>query len=143
MVNSVGFQLMIRTPHEVALESAVRSVRVPTETGHVGLRPRTEPCVIAVEPGILNARLVGDDATSEVFVGTAGGLLMCDRNTVTLFTPLAVVGDNETALVQQLDDLMRRPNSEMETRSAFSKLEGHILTEIRREQTNGVTPRLD
>jgi hypothetical protein len=91
----------------------------------------------------MNVHRITDEPTSEIFIGTAGGLMMCDHNTATLLTPLAVVGDNEATIVEQLDDLMQRPGSEMEARATFSKLEGHILTELRREQMQGVTPRLD
>lgn len=143
MNESTDFQLVIRTPHEVILETSVRSVRVLTETGHVGLRPRTEPNVLAVEPGIMHVRSDTDQQAAEFFIGTAGGLMMCDLNHATLLTPLAVVGDSETTIVEQLDNLMQRPNSEMEARATLSKLEGHILTEIRREQTQDVTPRLN
>jgi F0F1-type ATP synthase epsilon subunit len=143
MVEASAFQLNIRTPHEVILETWVRSARVLTETGHVGIRPRTEPTVLAVEAGIVHAYPVADESSHEIFIGTAGGLLMCERDTVTLLTPLAVAGDNERAIVEQIDDLMQRPNSELEARATFTKLEGHILSELRRERTEGVTQRLD
>jgi len=143
MVETSDLQLIIRTPHEVILETSVRSVRVPAETGHVGLRPRTESTVLAVEAGVVYAKRVAEGSASEIFIGTAGGLLMCDRNTATLLTPLAVVGDNERIIVEQLDDLIQQPNSELEARTALSKLEGHILRELHREQDEGVAQRLE
>ena len=76
----------MRTPREVVLELDVSSIRVPTETGQVGVRPRAEPFVLAVEPGLV---LVRRDETYQ-FVGTAGGLLRCDGATASLLTPLAV-----------------------------------------------------
>lgn len=143
MVERTALQLVIRTPHEVTLKTSVWSARVLTESGHVGLRPRTEPMVIAVEPGLMNIHRINDETSAEMFVGTAGGLMLCEHNTATLLTPLAVFGDNETSIVEQLDNLMQRPDSEMEARATLSKLEGHILTELRREQIQGITPRLD
>jgi F0F1-type ATP synthase epsilon subunit len=143
MDESIDIQLVIRTPHEVILEKSTRSVRVLTETGHVGLRPRTEPSVIAVEPGIIYVHSATDPQADETFIGTAGGLMICDHNRATLLTPLAMVGDSETSIVEQLNELMQRPNSEMEARAALSKLEGHILTEIRREQSQDVTPHIN
>ena len=65
---------VIRTPQEIVLERDVASVRVPTETGQVGLRPHGEPTVLAVEPGLIVVRQ--DDLVR--FAGTAGGLLHCD-----------------------------------------------------------------
>jgi F0F1-type ATP synthase epsilon subunit len=143
MVETHAFQLIIRTPHEVIFETPVRSARVFTETGHVGLRPRTEPTVLAVEAGVVHAHQVADETADEVFIGTAGGLLMYDRDTATLLTPLAVVGDDESSIVEQIEQLMQRPNSEMEARTALSKLESHILSELRREQTEGIAQKLE
>lgn len=131
-------QLVVRTPHEKVLELRVRSIRVLTETGHVGLRPRMEPSVLPLEAGVVHARAESDGKRSEHYIGTAGGLLMCNRGVVTLLTPIAVVGDNQAELTGELESLMTQPNSELEARTAFNKLEGHILTEIRREQTVGV-----
>lgn len=143
MVKTSEFQLIIRTPHEVILETSVRSARMPAETGHVGLRPRTESTVLAVEAGVVHANRVAKGSATEIFIGTAGGLLMYDRNTATLLTPLAVVGDNESIIVGQLDELIQRPNSELQARTALSKLEGHILSELRREQNEGVAQKLE
>ena len=143
MVKTSEFQLIIRTPHEVILETSVRSARVPAETGQVGLRPRTESTVLAVEAGVIHVSRIAAGSAIESFIGTAGGLLMCDRNTATLLTPLAVVGDSERAIEEQLDDLMHQPGSELEARAALSKLEGHILSELRREQNESVALRLE
>jgi F0F1-type ATP synthase epsilon subunit len=143
MTEASEFQLIIRTPHEVVLQTTVHSVRVLTETGHVGLRPRTESTVLAVEAGVVHVNRIAEGSSIESFIGTAGGLLMCDRNTTTLLTPLAVVGDDEKTIVERLDELLQRPNSELEARTALSKLEGHILRELRREQDEGVAQRLE
>ena len=143
MVETNPFQFIVRTPHEVALDSFVKSVRVLTETGHVGLRPRMEPTVLAVEAGVVHARLLAADPHPKMFIGTAGGLLMCDCNAATLLTPLAVVGENEDSIVRQIDDLMQQSTSEFEARATLSKLEGHILSELRREQKEGVAQKLE
>jgi F0F1-type ATP synthase epsilon subunit len=129
--------LTIRTPHEIILQATVVSARVLTETGHVGLRARTEPTVIAVEPGIVHVHPAKGDLAAELFVGTAGGLLMCDHGTATLLTPLAVVGQNEQQIVDQINQRMQRPDSELEARATLSKLESHILGELRQEQRRG------
>ena len=80
---------VIRTPQDIVLECDVASVRVPTETGQVGLRPHSEPTVLAVEPGLIVVRQ--DDLIR--FAGTAGGLLHCDGAVAHLLTPVAVIGD--------------------------------------------------
>lgn len=129
-------EFVVRTPHQIVLETKVRSLRVLTETGHVGIRPRMQSMVLAVEAGLMNVVADNEDATSELFVGTAGGILLSDGHTVTLMTPLAVAGNDGIKIAEELDRAMHQPDSEMEARAAFSKLEGHILSEIRRGDTS-------
>ena len=135
-------ELVVRTPHEVVFQAQVLSARVLTETGHVGLRPRTEAMVLAVEAGIVNVRS-GVEGAAEQFIGTAGGLLIIDGLTATLMTPLAVVGSDERQIVNELEQVLQLPNSEMEARATLTKLEGHILSELRRDQREGVAQRLE
>jgi F0F1-type ATP synthase epsilon subunit len=125
---------IVRTPHEVVLDLAVRSARVLTETGHVGLRPRMEGTVLAIEAGLVNVKPAGEASDVELFVGTAGGLLIADGQRVLLLTPLAVAGDDEVRIADELHQAMQEPSSEMEARTALSKLEGHIVNELRRER---------
>lgn len=119
---------VIRTPQEIVLESDVSSVRVPTETGQVGLRSHCEATVLAVEPGLIVVRQ--DDRTR--FVGTAGGLLHCDKTMVSLLTPVAVVGDDLTTCLEKLDQELAVPSTERETRTLLGRLEKNILQELQR-----------
>ncbi len=136
-------ELVVRTPHEVVFQAPVLSARVLTETGHVGLRPRTEAMVLAVEAGIVNVQTSLEGAAAEQFIGTAGGLLIVDGTTATLMTPLAVVGNDERQIVNELEQVLRLPNSEMDARATLTKLEGHILSELRRDQRERVAQRLE
>lgn len=124
-------KFLVLTPHAVVIDVAARSVRVLTETGHVGLRPNAEPSLLAVESGIANVRTEAD----ETFVGTAGGLLTVDGETATLLTPLAVCGNDEQQIADELDLLLQEPGNELEARAALSRLEGRILSELRHEQS--------
>jgi F0F1-type ATP synthase epsilon subunit len=143
VVKAGEFQLVVRTPHEVAVQTVARAARLLTESGHVGLRPGAESTVLAVEPGVVHVKPVGQDSPRRLFIGTAGGLLTYDQNIATLLTPLAVAGEDEPTIVDQLDQLMQCPNSEWDARHAFNKLERHILREIRREQNEGGAQRLE
>jgi F0F1-type ATP synthase epsilon subunit len=122
--------LTIRTPHEVVFEACATSLRVPTESGQVGLRPRSEATLLAVETGLV---LVATEAGTH-FVGTAGGLLSCDGLTATLLTPLAVAGDDEPTILEALEHTLQVPREEMRARETLVRLEGEILDEIRRGQ---------
>jgi F0F1-type ATP synthase epsilon subunit len=121
-------KLMVRTPREVVLELDISSLRVPTESGQVGLRPRVEAQVLAVEPGLVLVRQDG----SFRFIGTAGGLLRCDGEQANLLTPLAVVGTDEDDLLAVLEHALAQPNIELEVRAILNRLQSNILRELRR-----------
>ena len=121
-------RFVVRTPHEVAFDASITSARFRTETGQVGLRGRMEPIVIPVEPGLL----VLSTKSAVTFVGSAGGVLASDGHQAHLFTPLAVVGNEAAAVQQAIDRALAAPDSEMAVRVTFGKLEGRILTQLRR-----------
>jgi F0F1-type ATP synthase epsilon subunit len=120
-------KLIVRTPREVVLELDVLSLRAPTATGQVGVRPRVEPLVLAIEPGLVLVRQ--DHAVG--YVGTAGGLLRCDGERASLLTPLAVVGKDEDDVLTALEQVLAQPNVELEARATLSRLEGSLLRELR------------
>lgn len=132
MVRDV-FRFVVRTPHEVVLDTTARSVRVLTESGHVGLRPRIEPMVLPIEAGLVLVR--ADEGV--MLVGSAGGLLSSDGHEATLFTPLGVVGSDSAVIQRALNDALAAPDSELAARARLGKLEGRILTELRRGPHDG------
>lgn len=119
--------VVVRSPHAVAFDRRARSIRVPTESGHVGLRPGVEPVVLAVEAGLVLVRSADD----EDIVGVAGGLLYCDGREASLYTPLAVTGRNAAEISAALDRALAEPDSELTLRTALDRLEGRIVTELR------------
>jgi F0F1-type ATP synthase epsilon subunit len=131
-------KVSVRTPHETVFEADCRSLRIPTESGQVGLRPAVERHVTAFETGIVNFQTPDHRIR---FIGTAGGLLLCDGMTATLLTPLAVVGDDEESVVSRLDDILSQPGSEMETRMMLSRLEGEIVNELQRDRSERMRAR--
>lgn len=120
--------MIVRTPREIVLKEEAVSLRVPTETGHVGLRPGAESAVMAVESGIVQMRL----QDRVLFAGTPGGLLRWDGATATVLTPLAIVGENAGDIAGQLDKALGAPSAEMAARKALERLEGRIISELRR-----------
>lgn len=125
--------VVIRTPDETVIDQNVVSLRVPTQTGQAGLRPRCEPAVLSVEAGLLVLRTEGGMR----YAGTAGGLLHTDGIDASLLTPLAVAGDNVQSVSQQLDQLMAAPGEEMEARRMLERLESRILQELRQKDDGG------
>lgn len=129
-MNESLLQLIVRTPHRVVVETFVRSLRVPTATGQVGLRPRCEPLVLAIEARLILAYT--HDGLR--FVGTAGGLLTCDGKTATITSPVAVIGESQEQLQQELNRILGEPTEDMQARTALQRLEAGILNEIRSER---------
>jgi F0F1-type ATP synthase epsilon subunit len=121
-------RLVIRTPQGGVFDGGVRSLRVPTDTGQVGLRPRAETAALVVEPGLVLA----DAAEGSRFVATAGGLLRCDGREAVLLTPLAVVGETAEAVGAALEEALGTPSPDRELRSVLQRLETGILQELRR-----------
>jgi len=130
-----ALDFQVRTPDELAWRVDALSIRVPTDSGQVGLRPGVEPVVLAVDAGIVLTRT----RTGTKFVGTAGGLLRTDGGAVSLLTPLAIVGDAIDALVDELERRLGEPSSEMQARASLGKLEDKILEELHR-QPEGIGP---
>jgi len=118
--------VVIRTPRETVVDEELASLRVPTQSGQVGLRPRCEPSVLAVEAGLILLRFAGGVR----YVGTAGGLLHTSGKSASLLTPLAVVGDDIDSVSRQLDELLSAPSEEMEVRRTLGRLETRILQEL-------------
>lgn len=127
-VADARLELVVRTPRAVVAERAVRSLRVPTDSGQVGLRPRSEPSVLAVEPGLV---LVWTPEGLD-FVATAGGLLRCDGQRAILLTPVAVVGRDARAVRSELEEALAVPGTELELRRVIERLETGILRELRK-----------
>lgn len=128
-MSDARLRFTLRTPHDVIVDAPVTSARVLTETGHVGLRARMEPVVLAIEAGLVLLRVDGGTR----FAGSAGGLLSCDGVQATLFTPLGVVGDDATAVQASLDRALAEPGAEQKVRASLDRLEGRILSELRRQ----------
>ena len=120
-------RLVVRTPRVTIVEIDVLSLRVPTESGHVGIRPGGEATVTAVEPGLGIART----RQGVVFLGTAGGLLSSDARAAVLATPLAFAGDDPAAVLRAIEAALAAPDPELELRRAIERLEVGMLRELR------------
>jgi F0F1-type ATP synthase epsilon subunit len=123
-------KLIVKTPQAVVVDTSAQSVRVLTETGHVGFRPRTEDVILAIEPGLI---LVHRES-STLFVGTAGGLLTCDGAMITILTPLAVAEENEAAVMRELEKQLDQPKAELEVRTTINNIQTGILNELNEDR---------
>jgi F0F1-type ATP synthase epsilon subunit len=128
-----GLHFVVLTPHALMAELDVVSLRLPADTGQVGLRPRGEATVLAVEPGLVLAQT----ATELRFLATAGGLLRADGRQATLLTPLAVLGDDGPGVLAALATALAMPDPERDLRLAIERLQTGILQELRRPDHRG------
>lgn len=126
-------RLRVRTPQGSVIDERVRSLRVPGDTGQVGLRPRSEAAALVVEPGLALA----NTPSGLRFVATAGGLLRCDGREAVLLTPLAVVGESAEAVGSELERVLGTPSPDRELRGLLQRLETGILQELRRTTSKG------
>jgi len=128
MASEHTLRLRIRTPHRSVVDREVKGVRLPTETGQVGLRARREMIVLVVEPGLLLIRENG----RMTYASTAGGLLRMVDSEADLMTPYAVTGDTPDAVMADLEAQLAAPDSELAVRRRLGELEQRIMRELAR-----------
>jgi F0F1-type ATP synthase epsilon subunit len=132
-------QLVVRTPEGCVLDERVGSLRVPTDTGQVGLRPRCVPAALVVEPGLV----LGEEEAGLRFIATAGGLMRCDGRRAVLLTPLAVLGRSVESVSEELALALGRSSPDLELRTVLQRLEKGILQELRRSTPDARGAHLD
>jgi F0F1-type ATP synthase epsilon subunit len=121
-----ALRTLLRTPHRSVFEADLRAVRVQTESGQVGLRPGGEPMILVVEPGLVLLHF----AERTAYAATSGGLLRSTRDSCELYTPFALVGSEESALLAALERALDAPDSELLARRQLSDLEQRIVREL-------------
>lgn len=135
-MNESGLELIIRTPRQIVYQGRATSLRLGTESGQVGIRPRMEPLVLAVNPGLV--LIYSSDQLT--FAGTAGGLLRCDGKQATILTPLAVYGPNMQTVADQLEAVLATPSVELEARETLGRLESSILRDLQESGKSDFKP---
>ncbi|MGR8918781.1 MAG: hypothetical protein ACU85V_04110 [Gammaproteobacteria bacterium] len=124
------FHLLVLTPRAPVFDGDVHGLRIPTETGQVGIHPRAEPMLLVVEPGLL----ILHTAAGAHFAATAGGLLESDRERCVIYTPFAVASEHDSAVIAELDRALSTPDGELAARRRLGELEHRIMREIRRRE---------
>ncbi len=130
-------ELSIRTPRAEPFHGGVRALRVPAETGHVGIHPGIEPMVLAVEAGLV---VVTTEDQQTLFCASAGGLLTAGRDRCELYTPFAVIGSSDEKMLAELDSMLATPDAELLARRQLSDLEQQILRELHQPNAGVATP---
>ena len=133
MANESTLRLCIRTPHGMVLERDVHSVRLPTETGQVGLRSNRESIVLVVEPGLIIITLDG----RTTYACSAGGLLRMSGKEAELYTPYALGGDSPESVMAELDRQLAVPDSDLAVRRRLGELEQRIMRELTQSPRQG------
>jgi len=121
-----SLRLVLRTPHGIAYERDVRSARVASPTGFVGIRPRNEAFACEVDPGLV----VIDAVEGRTFAATCGGLVETDGRVATLLSPIIVVG-SEHEVLEELGRVLESPTNELAARRTLARLEQRLLHELR------------
>lgn len=134
---AIEFQFTLRTPRDRIFSDSVSSLRIPTETGQVGLHPRHEATVLAIEPGLVLARC----GERWRFMATSGGIFSSDGLSSRLLTPLAVIGDSAADVMAALDQALAAPDAEMKARARFSRLESSIVNQLRQPERSSALPK--
>ena len=125
-----ALRLIVRTPHAVVIDEAFDAIRVPTESGQVGLERGSEPAVLVFEAGVMLLRR----GAAVRFLATAGGLLRGSRGEIEAFTPIALLGENAADLRARLDQALEAPSEENALRRELGRLETEILRELRHRE---------
>lgn len=128
-----SLRVLVRTPRSLVCEREARSLRVPSRSGQIGFRPRCEPAVVDIEPGLILL-------SPEWYIGTAGGLLHVDGRTAIVLSPIAVSGHDVDQVLQALQRVLEVPNEELEARGILGRLEQSIQNELRRERAGRAQP---
>jgi F0F1-type ATP synthase epsilon subunit len=126
-----ALRLVVQTPQGPVFDERLKSLRVPSSTGQVGLRPRSEETALVVEPGLVLAT----ESAGLRFIATAGGLLRCDGSEAVLLTPVAVVGQSAEAVRAELTAALGEFGPGFELRAVLQRLETGILQELRRSNS--------
>ncbi|MCA9631132.1 MAG: hypothetical protein KC766_25895 [Myxococcales bacterium] len=121
------FSLEIRTPVERVASLTLIALRVPTETGQAGVRPRMEASLLALVPGLVLLH----SSEGVRFCATAGGLLDVASSVAKLYTPYAVLGDEPATVLSALDEALARPTGDLAARRRLAELEQRIVRELR------------
>ena len=121
-------RVVVLTPEATVLDTFVRSLRLPADTGQVGIRLRCEPAVSPLEPGLVLLGRNGEHG----YLATAGGVVRSDGRTAVILTPLAVAGDEADSVLSRLADALSAQTPELELRRTIHNLEKGMLLELRR-----------
>jgi F-type H+-transporting ATPase subunit epsilon len=138
-VASQALRFVVRTPHAKIFHVRAASLRVPTETGWVGILPGAERSVLVIEPGLVIVRT--DHALA--LVGTGGGVLHIERDRVTLLASIAVLGDDASSVRAALDRMAGESSAEIELRRGMDGIERGLLAQSRRRALSRPAGRRD
>lgn len=129
----------VLTPQRELVRAQVRGLRVSAADGWLGIRPRGEACIVAVQPGLL--LVYGDSVHPRLhprlhprYGATAGGLLRSDGRTCTLYTPYAVFGATPAETQEALSAVLHGESPEFAARRELDALQTRILRELRDPQ---------
>ncbi len=133
-------RLIVRTPARVEVDAAVRSVTAEDGSGRFGVRPRGEPLLAALVPGLLTFR---DPEGHETLVAIGSGLLDARPMLVDVAVREAVVCESlEAVRAEVLRASVESRQGENAMRDTFRRLHERLLVAMAREGRNVMWPGL-
>jgi F-type H+-transporting ATPase subunit epsilon len=126
------FRLVVRTPSGTIVDEQVASLAAEDVTGRFGVRPRCEPLLAALLPGLLSYRR--SDGL-EVFVAVGKGLLDTQATVTRVAVREAFVCGSIDELESSIERAGRvRYEEEASLRQIFQGVYKHLLTAMVEEE---------
>ena len=121
-------KVRVITPTKVVLDADAVHVTVEDITGSLGIRPGHIPMIAALEVSMLVAR---DAHGEEKYVALDGGVLTVSKDTVTVTSQRAVIGDDLEHLDNTvLADFRSEAEQDRTANAAFQKLRVAFLKRL-------------
>ncbi len=122
-------QLEIVVPDGTVLSAPIRSLQAADASGRFGLWPNHEAFVTVLEPCLVTMRT---DDDRERFAGVDGGVLVSERNKVSIACREAVVADRIEDVAVRVGVLLReRRLHEKTARGEFAELQAALLRQLK------------
>lgn len=126
----MSLDLEILVPDGVAVQARVVSLRAADASGQFGVRPDHEAFLTLLVPCVLSFR---EENGRERYAAADGGVLVVEKNHVSVVTREAVVADRLEEVADAAAGMLEsRRRHERAARAEFAELQSSLLRELRK-----------